>query len=130
MLVDYNKAFAEMRLEKLTMVFTCSPLYTTYSGNISPPLLGRPMMEWWPGGAWAIFIALNCRKDLPSVTRHRISCLQSQKHKTSDPKQNPISMTGAVNCYDWAKNNIYIQFLWHCHFRLNASALGNFMVIS
>lgn len=34
------------------------------------------MTEWWPGGAWAIFMALNCRKDFPSVTRHSNICLQ------------------------------------------------------
>nr|CAD7439664.1 unnamed protein product [Timema bartmani] len=49
--------------------FTCSPRYTTYSGKLSPPALGRPITEWWPGGAWAIFMALNCRNDLPNVTR-------------------------------------------------------------
>ena len=61
--------------------FTCSPLYTTYSANVSPPILGRPITEWCPGGECAIFMALNCRNDLPSVTRHNTSCLKYEKNK-------------------------------------------------
>ncbi len=47
----------------------------TYSARARPFTLGRPVTEWCPGGAWAIFIALNCRKDFPNVTRQNRRCL-------------------------------------------------------
>lgn len=47
----------------------------TYSARARPFTLGRPVTEWCPGGEWAIFIALNCRKDFPNVTRQNRRCL-------------------------------------------------------
>lgn len=60
---------------------TCSPLYTTYSAKCRPPAEGRPITEWCPGGAWAIFMALYCRKDLPRATRHKSSCLKGNEYQ-------------------------------------------------
>ena len=40
-----------------------------------PRALGSPLTEWWPGGACAIFMALSCVYDFPSVTLHNNICL-------------------------------------------------------
>ena len=50
----------------------------TYSVRWS--MVGLPVTEWWPGGEWAIAIALNCRNDLPSVTLLNNICLDTHGH--------------------------------------------------
>ncbi|KPJ02271.1 hypothetical protein RR46_08068 [Papilio xuthus] len=50
-----------------------NPSSTTYSGKHSPPWLGLPATLWCPGGACAIFIALDSWNARPSVTRHKIA---------------------------------------------------------
>lgn len=53
------------------------------------------MTEWCPGGAWAIFMALNCRKDLPRVTRQNNICLHvtesTNKYESSEPSAGGLS---------------------------------------
>lgn len=53
----------------------------TYSARARPLTLGLPDTEWCPGGEWAIFMALNWRKDFPRVTRQNSSCLEPERER-------------------------------------------------
>lgn len=77
----------------------------TYSANANPFTLGRPVTEWWPGGEWAIFMALNCRKDLPNVTRQKSNCLC---WKEKGP--------WIHNAYDFEPWSHFSQLSWFIHF--------------
>ena len=50
--------------------------------NIKEQTKYLPTTLWCPGGAWAIFMAENCRKLFPSATRQRRSCLEAIKIAT------------------------------------------------